>query len=86
MARGWESKSIESQQEEASRGTKAGPTPLNEQERAGMQRRATLELARARALGDLQRARSKMHKQLLERTLEAIEGELSALGARAKAH
>ncbi len=86
MARGWESKSVESQQEEANRRAAAGPAPLTEQERAGLQRRGTLELARARALGDLQRARSSAHKQMLQRTIEAIELELRTLGARPKGH
>ncbi len=85
MARGWESKSVESQQEESTRQRSARPAPLTEQERAGLERRGTLELARARAVADLQRARSGAHREMLQRTLEAIEQELASLGARPKA-
>ena len=55
MARGWESKSVESQQDEHERGTKrvAGPRTPEQRERAA--RRLTLELQRAKARADLAR-------------------------------
>ena len=84
MARGWESKAIEAQQEEAARGrTHARPltplTPLTDDERRVAERRRSLELARARAAADLTRATAPAHRRLLEQTLQAIEAQLQLL-------
>ena len=55
MARGFESKSVESQQEEAARERVTKPT-LTPEQRVLAERRASLELNRARAVADLGRA------------------------------
>jgi hypothetical protein len=77
MARGWESKSVEAQQSEASWSAPAAtgrpPAPL-EAERIA--RRRTLELARARTLADLQVATLPAHRAMLERTLAALDAEI----------
>jgi hypothetical protein len=78
MARGWESKSIEAQQEEAARG-RAPSRPLSDDERATADRRRSLELARARAADDLTRATVPAHRRMLEQTLQAIEAQLQQL-------
>ena len=77
MARGWESKAIESQQESAREAT-AGPNhrPLSEEERVRLQRRRTLELARARTAADLSRASTPAQRMMLERALDALNAEL----------
>jgi hypothetical protein len=75
MARGWESKSIEAQQEEAAR-SRPQPRQLTDDERANAERRRSLELARARATADLSRATAPPHRQMLEQTLAAIEAQL----------
>ena len=78
MARGWESKSIEAQQEEAARPRTIRPAlTVADLERAD--KRRTLELARARAVDDLSRATASAHRKLLERTLAAIDDQLRAL-------
>ena len=78
MARGWESKNIESQQAEREQ---AGPRGENvspaEAERRG--RRRTLELTRARAAADLQRATVPAHRAMLEAAIEALDDQLRAL-------
>ena len=81
MARGFDSKSVEYQQEEAlrSRQEKKG-RPLSEEERARLQRRQTLKLARARTAADLARAASPAQQQMLGRALAALDEELKALG------
>jgi hypothetical protein len=83
MARGWESKSVEAQQDERERSAREGrqpaPTPV-EAERAA--RRRTLELALARAQADLANARSPAHRVMLERTITAVTDELGGDGAR----
>jgi len=80
MARGWESKSVESQQEEATRGrSEKRNRPLSEEERARSSRRATLELARKRTAADLTDATAPARRLMLERALAALDLELKAL-------
>ena len=81
MARGFDSKSVEYQQEEAQRSRdQKKERPLSEEERARLQRRLTLELARARTAADLLRAESPARQQMLGRALAALDAELKALG------
>jgi hypothetical protein len=81
MARGFDSKSVEYQQEEALRGQqeKKG-RPLSEEERGRLQRRQTLNLARQRTAADLARATSPAQQQMLGRALAALDEELKTLG------
>jgi hypothetical protein len=79
MARGWESKSIEAQQEEAARDRVKAP-PMTDQQRATLDRRRTLQLARARAMADLDRATALPHRRMLENALQAIDAQLTQLG------
>jgi hypothetical protein len=78
MARGFESKSVEFQQEEASRQRTLKPA-LSEQDRARAAQRATLELARARAADDLSRATVRAHRRMLEQAIAALDAQLSEL-------
>jgi hypothetical protein len=79
MARGWESKSVEDQIATAEAGTpRPGPAPSPDQQ-ARAARRATLQLARASALQDLQRACNSHHRALLEQTLAHLDAEQQAL-------
>jgi len=81
MARGFDSKSVEYQQEEALRGRlETKGRPLSEEERVRLQRRQTLRLARARTAADLARAASPAQQQMLGRALAALDAELEALG------
>jgi len=81
MARGFDSKSVEYQQEEALRGRlETKGRPLSEEERVRLQRRQTLRLARARTAADLARAASPAQQQMLGRALAALDAELKALG------
>lgn len=80
MARGWESKSIESQQEEAARERVTKPA-LTQQQRVDLERRRTLELSRTRAEADLARATSPAHRRMLEQTIAAIDAQLSQLSS-----
>jgi hypothetical protein len=78
MARGWESKSIEAQQEAAAeRRTKvAAITPDEGARRA---ERATLSLARTRALADLQCACAPAHRAMLEQAIADLDRRIAAL-------
>ena len=75
MARGFESKMVEFQQEEAARRRTAAPT-LSEDEQARRTQRQGLELARARAAADLARATAPAHRQMLEQALAALDAQL----------
>ena len=79
MARGWESKSVESQQDDSRES--AGPTrpTLTPDERAQLDRRRTLELAAARAQAELQAACHPAHRDMLRLKLEALQTELGTL-------
>ena len=78
MARGWESKSVESQQEENFREPEGRDLQaLSPEERARHERLASLELSRARTLDQLERATSAAHRAMLKRTLLALEREIA---------
>ena len=72
MARGWESKAIESQQDDA-RGAKKPGRPSPQVDPA----RRALELARARVLADLERATLPPHRRMLEQALADLDAKLA---------
>lgn len=80
MARGWESKSVESQIESANarRGiTRARLTP----EQAEIERkRDSLLLQRRRVLHDLENCRDERYRRTLSSGLEYLESQLQVLG------
>jgi len=78
MARGWESKSVEAQQEERGAQTAKAPA-ISPEEAARVERRRVLELTRARAIGDLAAARSPAHRQMLEAAIRALDEQLKAV-------
>jgi len=78
LARGWESKSVESQQEESVRESERRDFQnLSPEERARQERLASLELSRARTLDQLERATSAAHRAMLKRTLLALERDIA---------
>jgi hypothetical protein len=80
MARGWESKSVESQQEESAREPELRDAqPLTPEERARRERLASLELSRSRTLDQLERSTSAAHRAMLKRTLIALEREIAEI-------
>ena len=78
MARGFESKQVEFQQEEAARGRQVRPA-LSPEERLLRDRRASLELARTRAADDLSRATAPAHRRMLEQALATLDEQLKQL-------
>jgi hypothetical protein len=80
MARGWESKSIEAQQDAADAPKKTGPA-LTPEQAARQSQRATLMLARSRTLADLQTACIPAHRAMLEQALADLDRRLAALDA-----
>ena len=78
MARGFESKMVEFNQEEAAR-KKAPAATLTAGEQARLARLRTLELAHARAAADLERATAPAHRRMLEQALASLEEQLRSL-------
>ncbi|HEY9420861.1 MAG TPA: hypothetical protein VIW92_05575 [Thermoanaerobaculia bacterium] len=78
MARGWESKSVESQQDAESREDR-GPSVSPEQ-REAQQKRAGLELSRRRVLQEIETTRSDARRGSLEQALAFLDAELAKLG------
>ena len=76
MARGFESKMVEFNQEESARG-RSKTEPMSAEEQARVTRRAGLELARARAVTDLSSATRPAHKAMLEEAIKALDEQLS---------
>jgi hypothetical protein len=77
MARGWESKSVEAQQEDA---TRAGRGQSRRPEDLALrERRRALELARTRAQNDLARASAPAHRQMLEAAIAALDAQIAEL-------
>ena len=80
MARGWESKAIEAQQDAAA--MRYGATnrhTLSAEDRERQRRRRVLELARVRAAADLARARAPAQRAMLERALVDLDREIEGL-------
>lgn len=80
MARGWESKSVESQQDEAAAQRTVRPA-LSAADAARLQQRATLQLARTRALADLQGACRPAHRAMLESAIADLDMRIAAIDA-----
>jgi len=78
VARGFESKDVEFQQAEKARGT-TERRALTAEERETEARRRTLQLALARAKGDLAAARTAGHKRMLAEAIAALEQQLAAI-------
>lgn len=78
MARGWESKSIESQQEDA-QAARAPKPELTAEQRDRQQQRASLQLAFARAQAELQAACQPAYRDMLRLKLETLQQQLAEL-------
>jgi hypothetical protein len=81
MARGWESKAVEDQMNEADARPQRvvstyDPSPAV---RARRERLETLRLSHTRALEQLKRATTPAHRAMLERAINALEEEMKGL-------
>ncbi len=80
MAKGWESKSVESQvedsqsQDSGKRGVQLTPAQIDTR-----RRREVLFLSRSRVQRDLQLSQDQRYRDLLTRALSDIEAQISAL-------
>jgi hypothetical protein len=76
MARGWESKAVENQQQEAA--DRSSIPPIRE-DPVRQAERASILLARTRAMADLQLACAPAHRAMLERAIADLDARLARL-------
>ena len=80
MARGWESKSVEDQIEEARRSQGVSEGRVQSPEAKERERKIeSLKLERSRLTEQLSRERSEAHQRMIRQSLEAIEEEIATL-------
>lgn len=76
MARGWESKSVADQIEDAELRETNAQAPTSSEERDRKQRLDSLLLSKSRLLQQLERAKHPAHRSVLLNGLKAIEKEI----------
>jgi hypothetical protein len=81
MARGWESKSVEAQQDEASAKTTPEKPRLTRESAARLRDQENLRLSLQSVLQQLERSRDPRHRALLERALADLQGKIETLGS-----
>ena len=78
MARGWESKSVEQQQEEMSEQRKTVRPPMSPDEQQRNRKREGLLLSRKRLTQQLEAASNPRHRQILEQAIAELDSQLSS--------
>jgi hypothetical protein len=80
MARGWESKSVEQQQEERSEQRKTGraPIPPSIEEQQRNRQRDGLLLSRERLTQQLRAASNPRHRRMVEQAIAELDSQLSS--------
>lgn len=80
MARGWDSKAVEAQVEAANEEPAQGKPRLSPEQLASQRKKATLTLARAQVLQQLEASSHPRHRTMLESALADLDAELAQLG------
>jgi hypothetical protein len=80
MARGWESKSVESQIESAESRKKARHKAIDPAQAEKQRQRDSLLLSRTRVLHDLEQARNPRYRETLQAALKHLDQKLAELG------
>jgi hypothetical protein len=80
MARGWESKSVEEQQAEATATVVPAGRPLTPEQLARQRQRQDLHLSRQRVLQQFQTAQNPRYRQMLEEALAHLDAQIARLG------
>ncbi len=81
MARGWESKSVADQMEQREERARArnNSHETSPAVRARQERLQSLRLSRTRTISQLEQATRQPHRDMLNRTLRALEAEIEEL-------
>jgi hypothetical protein len=78
MARGWESKSVEQQQEEMAEQRKPARAQISPNQQQRNRKREGLLLSRQRLTQQLQAADNPRHRQMLEQAIAEVDRQLSS--------
>ena len=78
MARGWESKSVEAQQAEATEESRSKRPRLTAEAAARERGRETLRLSRERVLQQLGATQNPRHRQMLQQELAHLDEQLAS--------
>jgi hypothetical protein len=76
MARGWESKSVEAQQAEASEKAAKPRPPMSLEEAARWRKKENLRLSRQTVLQQLEASTNARHRKLLQQSLADLDEKL----------
>ncbi len=82
MARGWESKSVEAQQDEAATRSSAQKPRLTSEAAARLREKENLRLSLQSVLQQLERSRNAHHRALLEQARTDLERKIKILNER----
>jgi len=86
MARGWESKSVEEQQAEASTPSSKARPRLTSQQLAIERQKQGLLLSRQRVLQQLEAAQNPNHRKMLENALADLDSQIALLSSPPQPH
>jgi hypothetical protein len=79
VARGWESKSVEAQQAEATEESSQSRQRMSAEEAVRWREKESLRLARIRVLQQLDSSQNSRHRTLLHEMLKDLDAKLSRL-------
>jgi rubrerythrin len=79
MARGWESKAVEAQQEEAGKKSSQPRPKMSAEEAAVWREKESLRMSRQRVLQQLEASTNPRHRKLLQETLTDLDEKLRGL-------
>jgi hypothetical protein len=81
MARGWESKSVEAQQEDAARGSTPEKPRLTREAAARLREKENLRLSLQSVVQQLERSHDARHRAMLESARADLERKIERIGA-----
>jgi hypothetical protein len=81
MARGWESKSVEAQQDEAAERSRPGNPRLTPEAAARLREKESLRLSLQNVIHQIEQSHNSRHRAMLEQARSDLEQRLQDLGA-----
>jgi hypothetical protein len=81
MARGWESKSVEAQQEDASARTAVAKPRLTREEAGRLREKESLRLSLQRVVQELEQSHNPRHRSMLEQAQADLQRKIAQLEA-----
>jgi hypothetical protein len=79
MARGWESKSVEAQQEDARRTNVAGKPRLTREEADRLREKESLRLSLQRVIQEIEHSHNARHRAMLEQAQAELQRKMAEL-------